>query len=137
VSLYDNEDPDAHFRLGQAVAPLRDEGVVIIGAGMSVHNLRAMRTAWGNPIPQPWSVSFDEALRDAVISGPVEGRQARMSDLVRRPDARLAHPTFDHLLPVHIAAGAAEEDEAVQVWTMQEASFAWAQYRFGEVPASA
>lgn len=45
VSLYDNEDPDQHFRIGQAVESLRDEGILIITAGMAVHNLRDFRTA--------------------------------------------------------------------------------------------
>lgn len=58
-----------------------------------------------------------------------------MAALLERPDARKAHPTFDHLLPVHVAAGAAGDDAGELVWTMQEASFAWSQYRFGEVPA--
>jgi len=135
VSLYDNEDPDAHFRLGQAVSSLRDEGVVIVGAGMSVHNLRALRTVGFTSTPQPWSVSFDNALRDAVLTPAAEGRQARMAEVTRRPDARQAHPTFDHLMPVYITAGAAGEDKAEQIWTLQESAMAWAQYRFGDVPA--
>jgi aromatic ring-opening dioxygenase catalytic subunit (LigB family) len=131
VSLYDNEDPDAHYALGRAVSSLRDEGVVIIGAGMSVHNLRAMHSS--DPRPQPWAVSFDEALKEAVLTPP-QYRQDRMREVTMRPDARKAHPTTDHLMPVYVAAGAAAEEQATQIWTMQEGSFAWAQYRFGEVP---
>lgn len=135
VSLYDNEDPDAHFRLGQAVAPLRDQGVVIVGAGMSVHNLRSLRSMGIDNRPRPWAVSFDEALKDAVLTPAAEGRQARMTEVTLRPDARDAHPTFDHLLPVHVAAGAAGDDAAEQIFTMQELGLGWAQYRFGEVPS--
>lgn len=133
VSLYDNEDPDMHYALGRAVSALRDEGIVIIGAGMSVHNLEAMRYGWGDLRPQPWAVSFDEALRGAVLAPP-QYRQERMREVVARQDARKAHPTMDHLMPVYVAAGAAAEEQATQIWTMQEGSFAWAQYRFGEVP---
>lgn len=146
VSLFANEDPDAHYRLGQAVSPLRERGVVIIGAGMSVHNLRDMRFAFADPRPQPYAVSFDNALREAVLGeneaqqppeekSVGERRKERLSALLERPDARKAHPTFDHLLPIHVAAGAAGDDKAEQIWTTQEASFAWAQYRFGEVPS--
>jgi 4,5-DOPA dioxygenase extradiol len=133
VSLFESEDPDAHYRLGAAVASLRDDNIVVIGAGMSVHNLRDLRFAMGNPTPLPYSVSFDEALKDAAEASP-DVRQARMAELVLRPDARKAHPWMDHLMPVFVAAGAGGDDAGKQLWTMQEGSMAWAQYRFGDVP---
>ncbi|KAB5560276.1 Extradiol ring-cleavage dioxygenase, class III enzyme, subunit B [Coniochaeta sp. 2T2.1] len=135
VSLYDNEDPDAHYALGKAVSSLRDEGIVIIGAGMSVHNLGAMQQSWGDPRPQPWAVSFDEALKEAVLAPP-QYRQDRMREVTLRPDTRKAHPTMDHLMPLYVVAGAAAGEQATQIWTMQEGSFAWAQYRFGAVPSA-
>ncbi|KAI1463718.1 LigB-domain-containing protein [Daldinia caldariorum] len=135
VSLYNNQDADMHYQLGQAVAPLRDENILIIGAGMSVHNLRDLSSTWGDPRPLPYTVSFDEALKDAVESSPSE-RQARMREVVKRPDARQAHPRFDHLMPVYVAAGAAGDDEGKRTWTLHEGSMAWAQYRFGKVPTS-
>ncbi|PSR75438.1 Extradiol ring-cleavage dioxygenase, class III enzyme, subunit B [Coniella lustricola] len=137
VSLFHSEDPDQHYRLGQAVASLRDEGVVIIGAGMSVHNLRDMWSVMASDDPEkplPYAVSFDEALREAV-EAPVGERQMRMAAVCGRPDARKAHPWMDHLMPVHVAAGAAGEDLGKQLWTKHEGCFAWAQYRFGDVPA--
>ncbi|KAF6806900.1 aromatic ring-opening dioxygenase [Colletotrichum sojae] len=127
ASLLRSEDPDAHYRLGRAVSALRDEGVVIIGAGMSVHNLRDMGAV---PGPMPYSISFDDALKEAV-EAPVGERQDKMSQVCRRPDAEQAHPWMDHLMPIHVAAGAAGDDLGKQLWTMQEGSFAWAQYRFG------
>ncbi|EON99032.1 putative aromatic ring-opening dioxygenase subunit protein [Phaeoacremonium minimum UCRPA7] len=132
VSLYHSEDPDAHYRLGKAVAPLREEGVVIIGAGMSVHNLRELVF---DGEPMPYSVSFDNALKEAAEAPPSE-RQKKMAEICRRPDAKQAHPWMDHLMPIHVAAGAAGDDAGKQTWTMQEGSFGWAQYRFGEVPSS-
>jgi len=56
-----------------------------------------------------------------------------MSGLMRRGDARKAHPSLEHLLPVYVAAGAAGEDLGVRLWTLPEKSLSWAQYRFGEV----
>ncbi|KAK1999804.1 Extradiol ring-cleavage dioxygenase, class III enzyme, subunit B [Colletotrichum falcatum] len=130
VSLLRGEDPDAHYRLGRAVSALRDEGVVVIGAGMSVHNLRHMDSG---PEPLPYAVSFDDALKDAAEAAPHE-RQRKMAQLCSRPDARQAHPWMDHLMPIHVAAGAAGDDLGEQLWTMKEGSFAWAQYRFGSAP---
>ncbi|KAL2136402.1 hypothetical protein VTI74DRAFT_3836 [Chaetomium olivicolor] len=133
VSLFNSEDTDAHYALGRAVASLREENIVIIGTGMTVHNLRDMRSTWGNPTPLPYAVSFDNALKEAVESDP-KVRQERMAAVTKRADARQAHPWMDHLMPVFVAAGAAGDDEGKQLWTMHEASFAWAQYRFGQVP---
>lgn len=135
VSLFKSEDPDQHYRLGQAVASLRDEGVVIIGAGMSVHNLRDMwdvMTSDDPTRPLPYAVSFDDALKEAV-EAPVEQRQMMLAAVCGRPDAKQAHPWMDHLMPVHVAAGAAGLDVGRQVWTLHEGNFAWAQYRFGQV----
>lgn len=132
VSLFDTEDPKQHYRLGQAVARLREENILIIVSGMAVHNLRDMRFTIGNPRPLPYAVSFDEALKDAVTTAPAE-RENAMATLLNRPDARQAHPTFDHLLPIHIGAGAAGEDLGKRIWTYPEGSMSWSQYRFGEL----
>ncbi|KAF3002294.1 hypothetical protein E8E14_001686 [Neopestalotiopsis sp. 37M] len=134
VSLFHSEDPDQHYRLGQAVTSLRDENIVIVGAGMSVHNLRDMFASRGSPTPMPYTVSFDEALKDATESSPAE-RQARMAEAAKRPDARQAHPWMDHLMPVYVTAGAASEEQGTRTWTLHEGSMGWSQYRFGEVPA--
>ncbi|KAF4779450.1 hypothetical protein HER10_EVM0004041 [Colletotrichum scovillei] len=133
ASLFRSEDPDAHYRLGAALSALRDEGVVIIGAGMSVHNLYHMSN---DPRPMPYAVSFDDALKEAVEVANVAERQDKMAQVCRRPDAKQAHPYMDHLMPIHVAAGAAGDDRGKQLWTMKEGSFAWAQYRFGDVPKS-
>ena len=134
VSLFDTDDADQHYRLGQAVSALRDEGVQIIVSGMAVHNLRDTWKAMGQPTPMPYAVSFDAAIKEAVELPP-EKRQKAMSDLLRRPDARKAHPSFEHLLPIHIGAGAGGDDVGKQLWTLPEGSMSWALYRFGEVGA--
>ncbi|KJZ74877.1 hypothetical protein HIM_05786 [Hirsutella minnesotensis 3608] len=134
VSLFKSEDPRSHYALGRALSHLRQEGVVMIGAGMSVHNLGDLHLmSNGNSKPLPYAVSFDKAIKAAVEVDPSE-REGKMAELCRRPDARQAHPFMDHLMPLYIAAGAAYEDRGRQTWTMQEGSMAWAQYRFGAVP---
>lgn len=80
----------------------------------------------------PYTASFDEALKDAVTV-PVAEREKALAELLKRPDARQAHPTFEHLLPIHIGAGAAGEDLGRRLWTLKEGSTSWAMFRFGEV----
>ncbi|KAF2691250.1 Extradiol aromatic ring-opening dioxygenase [Lentithecium fluviatile CBS 122367] len=132
VSLYHNEDADQHYRLGQALERLRDEGIVIISAGMAVHNLHDFRKTRGTGATTPYAFSFDKALKEAATAKP-DQREAKMSALLRRSDAREAHPSFEHLLPMHVSAGAAGLDVGEQIWTFPEGSLSWAQYRFGDV----
>ena len=82
----------------------------------------------------PYAKPFDLALKKAVIaSSNWEERKTNLRELLADKNARNAHPTFEHLLPVHIAAGAAGDDRAERVFTMTEMSMSWAQYRFGAV----
>lgn len=89
----------------------------------------------GKPGALDYTNSFDEALKEAVEQPP-EARQKAMEELLSRKDARKAHPSFEHLLPVHIAAGAAHEEKGERLWTLPEGSMSWAQFRFGEVSAA-
>ncbi|KAI0411566.1 Extradiol aromatic ring-opening dioxygenase [Xylaria grammica] len=133
VSLFNSEDEDLHYRMGEALEGLRDEGILIIGAGMAAHNLRDYRAMRGGSMkPMPYAFSFDEALMEAVSAKP-EDRRAAMSALMKRSDARQAHPTPEHLLPIYVVAGAAGLDVGERLWTMPEGSLNWAQYRFGKV----
>jgi hypothetical protein len=66
VSLFDSDDADQHYRLGEAMQGLREEGIVVIVSGMAVHSLRDMWQAMQRPAPMPYSVSFDAALKEAV-----------------------------------------------------------------------
>ena len=79
-----------------------------------------------------YAFTFDDALKEAAAAKPEE-RQAKMSDLMRRSDARQAHPTLEHILPIYVAAGAAGSDVGEQLWTFPELSVSWAQYRFGKL----
>lgn len=138
VSLFDDDtDAEAHIKLGRAVQKLRDENVLILCSGMSIHNLRHFMMMGGRVGSLPdYAVDFDQALKDAAETVPGEHRDELMVDLLQRKDARLAHPTFEHLLPAHIAVGAAGADPGKQLFTFVEGPMAWAQYRFGEVEAA-
>lgn len=134
VSLFANESPKAHYDLGRAVASLRAENIAIIGTGMAVHNLRELGIGMRSATPLPYAYTFDAALKEAAEVKPEE-REDAMASLLKRSDARKAHPTMEHLMPVFVAAGAAEEEQGKQLWTMAQWSMSWAQYRFGEVTA--
>ncbi|RZJ11044.1 MAG: dioxygenase [Rubrivivax sp.] len=105
LSLKRGLSPADHLALGRALAPLRDEGVLILGSGFSFHNLRLYGLAGREP-----SARFDAWLQDSLPSP--EGRDARLLAWAQAPAARIAHPREEHLLPLMVAAGAAEGDAA-------------------------
>ncbi|KFY69855.1 hypothetical protein V498_10409, partial [Pseudogymnoascus sp. VKM F-4517 (FW-2822)] len=133
LSLFDSDSGDAHYTLGEALAPLRDEGVLIIVSGQAVHNLPDFFASRGSLKPRDYALTFDEALKEAVEAEPAE-RKGKMGELLKRSDARKAHPTFEHLLPVFVGAGAAGKDKGVRLWTMCEGSVSWGMFRFGDLP---
>lgn len=99
-------------------------------------NKSDLRFAMMSNKPLDYAKTFDVALKESVVNATSgEDRKKKLAEVVKRSDARKAHPTFEHLLPVHIAAGAAGDDKATQLWTLAEGSMSWAQYRFGEVSA--
>jgi aromatic ring-opening dioxygenase catalytic subunit (LigB family) len=106
LSLKAGLDPEEHLAMGRALGPLRDEGVFILGSGMSFHNMRAFRD--GRRV----SEAFDDWLRETVAL-PAEERDRRLADWTAAPDAREAHPREEHLLPLMVVAGAAGADRGV------------------------
>jgi aromatic ring-opening dioxygenase catalytic subunit (LigB family) len=107
LSLVRGLDPAEHLRLGRALAPLRDEGVFIVGSGMTFHNLRT----FFDPRSAPVAETFDAWLRETMAL-PQERRDARLVALAQAPSARLAHPREEHLLPLMVVSGAAGADQA-------------------------
>jgi 4,5-DOPA dioxygenase extradiol len=96
-----------HVALGRALAPLRDENIMIVGSGTASHNLAEYyHHGRGNGAPPEWVVQFDGWVRDKVQTGDTE-------DLIhyreRAPFAERNHPTEEHFLPLHVALGAAGE----------------------------
>lgn len=93
-----------HVEIGRRLAPLREEGVMIVGSGNVVHHLG--RISWGREgFGEPWAIEFDEAVREAAESDD----PSRVIDVLDRPDAQLSVPTPEHFLPVAYLAGLAAE----------------------------
>jgi aromatic ring-opening dioxygenase catalytic subunit (LigB family) len=101
LSLQRSLDPAAHLAVGRALAPLRDEGVLIVGSGMSWHNMRGFTPAFTEK-----SKAFDAWLETATADPAA--RDAALRDWAAAPYAREAHPREEHLAPLFVAAGAAE-----------------------------
>ena len=101
LSLRQDLDPEAHLAVGRALSPLRDEGVLIVGSGMSWHNMAGFSPAYTAK-----SAAFDAWLSEAM-SDPA-ARDAAIRHWDQAPYAREAHPREEHLAPLFVAAGAAE-----------------------------
>jgi len=110
LSLVRGLDPKVHLAIGRALAPLRDEGVFVVGSGMSFHNLRAF-----GPRGRETSEAFDAWLRAAGTAEPAE-RDRLLAAWASAPDARAVHPREEHLLPLMVAAGAAGDDRGTVAW---------------------
>jgi len=102
LSLVKGLDPETHLRIGQALAPLRDEGVLIVGSGMSYHNMRGFMSGGGKAA----SESFDAWL-DATCVSDATTRDAGLRRWAEAPGGRACHPREEHLLPLMVIAGAA------------------------------
>ena len=108
LSLKAGLDPEMHLALGRAIAPLRDEDVLIIGSGLSYHNLRQFFS------PRGWGPSreFDGWLGGVLLGGSPMDRDKLLAAWEAAPAARAAHPREEHLMPLMVAAGAAGDDPA-------------------------
>ncbi|MGW1200433.1 dioxygenase family protein [Streptomyces sp. NPDC002536] len=96
-------DPQRLLQLGRRLAPLRDEGVLIVGSGFFTHNLAALRHA--GPLPPAWSAEFDAWGREALEAQDVD---ALLDFAHAAPGAGLAHPRTEHFAPLFVTLGAAE-----------------------------
>ena len=105
LSLKNGLDPKLHLALGRALMPLRDEGVFIIGSGLSYHNMRG----FGSLQSDGEAKEFDAWLQE-TIALPSEERDQRLTAWEQAPSARRVHPREEHLLPLMVAAGAAGDD---------------------------
>lgn len=121
LSLVSSLDPELHIKIGEAIAPLREEGVLLIGSGMSFHNMQVFRSSMmdksGNQVDTK-SKQFDEYLQH-TITGQISWEERR-KNLVGwvddAPAARYCHPREEHLLPLMVVAGAAMHDSGTTIY---------------------
>lgn len=125
LSLIEGLDAAEHIRMGQALAPLRDQGVFIIGSGMTYHNLRAFA-----PRSAPVAAAFDEWLRGTATLDEA-ARNRGLIGWQSAPGARAAHPREEHLLPLMVMAGAAGADRGAVAFGGTILGLRISAYQFG------
>ena len=132
LSIKNDYDPESHYQLGKALAPLREEGILIIGSGLSYHNLRDFGRSQSSQLA---SCEFDHWMRRTLLELPSKERHQKLLEWTKAPFARAAHPQEDHLIPLHVAVGAAEDEKGVLVY--HEDTFfggiSVSSFRFGKV----
>ena len=112
LSLDLSRSPAEHFGLARELKPLRDKGVLIVGSGNIVHNLRTMRP--GAP-PYDWAEAFDA---DLTAKMEARGFRAAADYQALGEIARLSHPTVEHYLPVLYPLGAADEKDRLEFFNV-------------------
>ena len=133
LSIKHGYDPDEHLAVGRALAPLRDEGILIIGSGLSYHNLGLMGAGAAAP-----SREFDDWLGDTILDRDPAERTARLRTWEQAPSARVSQPQEDHLIPLMVVVGAAEDDGAVRTYHQHDffGSVTASSFRFDTAPTT-
>ena len=128
LSIKHGYDPDEHLALGRALTPLRDEGILILGSGLSYHNLSLMGAE--SEVP---SREFDDWLGHTILDSPPAERMDRLRRWEQAPSARVSQPQEDHLIPLMVVVGASEEDPAVRTYHQHDffGSVTASSFRFG------
>ena len=132
LSLDAGLDPAFHVEVGHALAPLRDEGVLIVGSGLSFHHLRLM---WSTDGYEP-SRRFDTWLQQTLVHASADERVERLIGWELAPFARAAHPREDHLIPLMVAVGAASDEPGAVTYHQGDflGGIAASSFRFGNPP---
>jgi 4,5-DOPA dioxygenase extradiol len=110
LAIDERQPPSFHYGLGKRLAPLREEGVLVVGSGNLVHNLHSY--AWGRDgvNAYDWAVRFEERVRDLLLAGD-DAPLVEYEGLGR--DARLSVPTPDHYLPLLYVLGLRRKDDSI------------------------
>jgi aromatic ring-opening dioxygenase catalytic subunit (LigB family) len=127
LSLQQNLDAREHLAIGRALMPLRERGVLIVGSGMSYHNLRGLFTGHGNAEAE----AFDAWLNDTLTASDVNERNQKLAQWQQAPGARESHPRSEHLLPLMVAVGAAGDDVGRRTYSDQILGKAISGFQFG------
>eukprot|EP01132_Coremiostelium_polycephalum_P004063 gene4063-5087_t len=133
LSLHKSLDAKLHYKVGQLLEPLRDEGYLIFTSGGSVHNLE---TLFNLPKFQQidngqWAKKFDEWLINSVTTKLGEERESELFNYPKLSFSKLAHPTDEHLMPVFVSCGASRDTKAKTIYEYWQypflslASFKW------------
>jgi len=110
-------DPEHLFRIGQRLAPLRDEGVLIVGSGFLTHGLPFVAEYFmGKPGAPQWSIDFDEWAREALVRGDLDTLFAFRE---KAPGMPYAHPTVEHFAPLFVTLGAAARPDDAPNFTIE------------------
>ncbi|XP_022876608.1 extradiol ring-cleavage dioxygenase-like [Olea europaea var. sylvestris] len=134
LSVQTNRDGTYHYNLGKALAPLKEEGVLIVGSGATTHNLSRLRRGVGrggidDGSVVTWASEFDNWLKEALLEGRFEDVNHYEE---KAPYAKVAHPSPDHFYPLHVAMGAAGENAESELihhsWSYGALSYA--SYKF-------
>ncbi|HEV2539694.1 MAG TPA: class III extradiol ring-cleavage dioxygenase [Frateuria sp.] len=104
ISIQHAQGPAHHLALGRALAPLREDGVLVIGSGSITHNLGDLRMGYGAEREAPYVRPFVDWVEQRLAAGELE---ALLDYRRQAPFAQRAHPTDEHLLPLFVALGAA------------------------------
>lgn len=126
LSLHSSLSPADHIALGRALSPLRDEGVLLLGSGMSYHNRPGLGVGAAQLADQ-----FDVWLTQSVCAHTGAERDLRLRRWLDAPGARQAHPREEHLLPLMVVAGAAGDEPARSTFAEHIAGIPVSCYRFG------
>lgn len=106
LSLHRSLDPKIHLKIGKILQPLREQGVLIMGSGMSFHNLNSFFSSRDSTL----GFDFDQKLTKAVTLRDSDERNYMLTKWETFPGARNAHPREEHLMPLLVVAGAAGAD---------------------------
>lgn len=111
LSVQPSQSPAHHLAVGRALRPLRDSGVLIVGSGHLTHNLRDWMQSRGEQSPLAYALSFQQWVNAQLLSGDVDALSRYRETSA---EGVRAHPTPEHLLPLFVALGAADDDTTVE-----------------------
>jgi aromatic ring-opening dioxygenase catalytic subunit (LigB family) len=129
VSLTTSLDPAEHIALGRALAPLREQNILLVGSGLSYHNMSALMDGPGSSASTE-SLAFDRWLSAVCEAAPQE-RNKSLAEWKSAPSAQQAHPREEHLIPLMVMAGAGGEDSGKTIFKDQVLGATVSAFQFG------